>query len=107
MFDVYATAESRGKVRILAGSEVHTGTWSIDVMNLSAVGLPSSGTVNIHTWAFGGDSPLSVAPAPQDLGHVTHNYASNVLCFPVYQTTNYTAYAFEFDAGKFHEKKGL
>lgn len=105
MFDVYATAESKGKVRILAGSEVFTGTWSINVMNPTAVGLPSSGTVNIHTWAFGGDNPLSVAPAPQDLGIVAHSYANNVLSFPVYQTTNYTAYAFEFDAGKFNEKK--
>jgi hypothetical protein len=47
-FDVYATAESSGKVRILAGSEVHTGTWSINVVNLSAVGFPSCCMASSH-----------------------------------------------------------
>lgn len=74
------------------------------LMYLSAVGLPSPGTLNILTWAFGGDGLLSVAPVPQDLGSDTHTYVGSILSFPVYKTTNYPAYAFEFGAGKFHEK---
>lgn len=101
MYDVYATAESGGKVRILAGTEVYTGTWSINVQGLLAVGLAADGTVDIHTWAFAGDGQLTVAPAPQDLGVVSHTYSGDLLSFPVYQTVNSTAYAFEFDVGEF------
>lgn len=46
LFDVYATV-GNDKVRILSGARHTTGTWAITVNNLSAVGLPTSGTLNI------------------------------------------------------------
>ena len=88
MYDVYATAESGRKVRILKcctcggleGSNFYTGTWSINVQRfkLSAVqvGLTSdsegSVPVDIYTWAFAGDGQRIVAPTPQNLGLVSH-----------------------------------
>jgi hypothetical protein len=49
--DVYATVGG-GKVRVLCGVRLNTGTWYITIDKLSAVGLPTTGTVNIQTWGF-------------------------------------------------------
>ena len=97
-FDVYATVGDR--VRILSGSKVKIGTWAIQVNNLEAIGLPSSGSVSIDTWGFIGDDPFDpfkVTGPPTFRNTVSHTYSGNTLTFPIYQTDNHTAWAFEFD----------
>ncbi|KAM0164965.1 hypothetical protein ACHAQE_001544 [Botrytis cinerea] len=95
--DTYATIGST-QVKILCGVRVATGTWQITVNSLSSVGLPTSGTLNIHTWGFpntGG--PFGSVTALNDLGTVAHTYSGNSVTFPIYQVDTTTAYAFEFN----------
>lgn len=97
--DTYATVGS-DMVRILTGVRITTGTWQITVNDLSAVGLPESGSLNIHTWGFpdtGGH--YAEVDAPNDLGWYAHTYSGNSVTFPVYQTDALTAWAFEFYVG--------
>ncbi|KIM93779.1 hypothetical protein OIDMADRAFT_61414 [Oidiodendron maius Zn] len=100
-FDVYATANPKDKVRILAGGQTATGNWTINVENLSGVGLPKSGNVHIQTWAFNGDGHYVPTMGPTDLGVTPYTYSNNMLSIPIDQYTNYTAYAFEFQCGSF------
>lgn len=95
LMDVYATVDS-DTVRILCGARITAGTWQITVDNMSAVGLPTSGTINIQTWGFAGTSVWDAAGAPSDRGIVSHTYSGNTLTFPIYQTDTSTAWAFEF-----------
>lgn len=104
--DVYATAEPNGRVRILAGSRGlgasgTSSTWSIVVENMRSVGLPAQGDVEVHTWNFPGSNMYEAYWAPVDLGVASYSYEDDTLAFPVKQTTNYTAYAFEFSCGRF------
>ncbi|TVY75814.1 hypothetical protein LSUE1_G004577 [Lachnellula suecica] len=95
--DTYATVGT-DLVRVLTGVRITTGTWQITINDLSAVGLPTSGTLNIRTWSFpypsGGH--FGEVDAPTDLGYYGHVYSGNSVTFPVYQTDTTTAYAFEF-----------
>lgn len=95
LFDVYATADS-DKIRILSGTRITTGNWQITVKGLSAVGLPSSGSVDIQTWGFPGTGVYEEVDAPSDRGIVSHAYSDDTLTFPIYQTDSSTAWAFEF-----------
>jgi hypothetical protein len=95
LFDVYATVDS-DKVRILSGARITTGDWQITVENMSAVGLPTEGSVDIQTWGFAGTSVYEEVDAPSDRGIVSHTYSGNTLTFPIYQTDTSTAWAFEF-----------
>jgi hypothetical protein len=95
-FDVYATVGT-DRVRILTGVKLQTGTYTLQVANISALGLPSSGSVSIDTWGFLGSDPLTPTGAPAFLNTVSHTYSGNVLSFPVYQTETHSAYAFEWD----------
>ena len=95
LFDVYATVDS-DRVRILAGARITKGTWQITVNQMSAVGLPSEGTVDIQTWGFAGTSVFEEVDAPSDRGIVSHTYSDDTLTFPIYQTDASTAWAFEF-----------
>lgn len=49
--DTYATAGDGG-ARVLVGARIQTGTWDLTLNNLTALGLPDSGTLNVHTWGF-------------------------------------------------------
>ncbi|OQD79966.1 hypothetical protein PENANT_c041G00927 [Penicillium antarcticum] len=95
LFDVYATVDS-DKVRVLSGTRITSGNWQITVDNLSAVGLPTEGSVDIQTWGFAGTSIYEEVDAPSDRGVVTHTYTGDTLTFPIYQTDASTAWAFEF-----------
>jgi len=95
LFDVYATVDS-DNVRILSGARVTSGNWQITVNKMSAVGLPSEGMVDIQTWGFVGTSVYEEVDAPSDRGIVSHSYSGDMLTFPIYQTDNSTAWAFEF-----------
>lgn len=96
IMDVYATVGD--KVRILTGNRLQTGTWYITVNNLSAVGLPTSGTLNIQTWGFDDKGHYGEVDGPSNRGVYGHTYSGNTVTFPVYQTSQdqYTAWGFEF-----------
>lgn len=96
--DTYATVGS-DMVRILTGIRIVTGTWRINVESLSSVGLPVSGSLNIHTWGFLDAGHYGGVDGPIDLGWYEHEYTSDTITFPVYHTDNSTAYAFEFYIG--------
>ena len=67
---------------------------------LSAVGLPSRGSLGIQTWGFPWRDHYGEVDGPVDLGAVEHEYSGDGVTFPIYQTDDSTAYAFEFAAGK-------
>ncbi|TVY48530.1 hypothetical protein LOCC1_G001308 [Lachnellula occidentalis] len=97
--DTYATVGS-DTVKVLTGVRITTGTWQVEINDLSAVGLADSGTLNIHTWSFpatGGH--FGEVDGPTDLGWYEHTYSGNSVTFPIYQTDTSTAYAFEFLRG--------
>ncbi|KAJ5080809.1 hypothetical protein N7456_013519 [Penicillium angulare] len=95
--DAYATVGS-DYARVLVGVRVDTGTWELELNSLSSLGLPTSGTLNVHTWGFpvGSDVHYGEVDEPKDLGWYEHAYSGNTVTFPVYQTDEVTAYAFEF-----------
>ncbi|KAJ5808242.1 hypothetical protein N7474_009511 [Penicillium riverlandense] len=96
-FDIYATMDE--VIRILAGSQTATGNWSINVENLSSIGLATEGSVSIKSFAFNGDGHYVATYGPVDLGVSEHAYSDDTLIIPINQSTNYTAYAFEFRSG--------
>jgi hypothetical protein len=66
--DTYATVGT-DMVRVLTGVRIETGTWQITINDLSAVGLATSGSLNIHTWGFPfTGSHFGEVNAPTDLG---------------------------------------
>lgn len=95
--DAYATVGSATAV-VLVGVRVATGTWTLQLDNLSAVGLPTSGTLNVQTWGFPvvADVHYGEVDGPTDLGVYGHPYTGNSVSFPVYQVDKTTAYAFQF-----------
>lgn len=97
VMDVYATVDS-AKVRVLTGVRLQTGTWYITINKLSAVGLPTSGSLSIHTLGFMDNGHDGEVDSPTDRGLYSHTYSGDTVTFPVYQTSQdqYTAWAFEF-----------
>ena len=102
MLDAYATIGD-GWARVLVGVRISKGTWELQFNNLSALGLPSSGKLNVHTWGF----PVVEQYAqwgeidnPIDLGWYGHPYSDDTVTFPVYQVDVNTAFAFEFEIPK-------
>jgi len=97
IMDVYSTIGS-DKVRTLCGTRLQTGTWYITINKLSAIGLPTSGTLNIHTYGFVDAGHYGQVDAPTDRGYYTHTYSGDSVTFAVYQTQQdqFTAWGFEF-----------
>jgi len=94
--EVYAVVDS-DRVRLLVGTRVPTGTWYINLSSLSSISLPTSGTLNIHTYRFNGSSNhFQEYDYPVDLRVYEHLYSSNQLPFPIYTTETYSALAFKF-----------
>lgn len=95
--DAYATVGD--KARVMVGVRINTGTWTLQLNDLTAIGLPASGTLNVHTWGFpvGSDAHWSEVDGPTDLGYYGHDYSNGEVSFPVYQNDKTTAYVFEFD----------
>lgn len=100
VMDVYATIDS-DKARILTGVNNQQGTWFITLNNLSALGLATSGTLNIQTWGFDDAGHFGAVATYSDRGVYGHEYDNDQVTFPVYQTSQdeHTAWAFEFDVG--------
>nr|UYL90302.1 glycoside hydrolase 5 [Talaromyces funiculosus] len=97
--DAYATVGTDGYARVLVGVRIEEGTWELQLNDLTALGLPSSGTLNVHTWGFpvnSADTHYGEVDAPKDLGWYGHAYSGGTVTFPVYQVDTTTAYAFEF-----------
>ncbi|KAJ7154482.1 glycoside hydrolase family 39 protein [Mycena filopes] len=83
-------------VRILVGARLVTGTYTLQINNLSALGLATSGTINVTTRQFSFAGTTGQEGAPTNLGVVAHTYTGNVLSFPIFQTDTVTTWAFEF-----------
>ncbi|PGH17720.1 hypothetical protein AJ80_04728 [Polytolypa hystricis UAMH7299] len=98
VLDIFGTLSDDGVVRILTGVRARTGTWEIEVRNLSALGFPASGEITIQTWGFDDVGLRGVSHGPSDRGQHTHAYSDGVLRFPIFQTAEdmKTAWAFEF-----------
>ncbi|RHZ54011.1 glycoside hydrolase family 39 protein [Aspergillus thermomutatus] len=96
--EAYATVGDDGYARVLVGVRITQGTWELQLNELSALGLPTSGTLNVHTWGFpvASDVHYGEVDGPKDLGWYGHAYSGDTVTFPVYQTDTTTAYAFEF-----------
>ncbi|KAJ6616723.1 glycoside hydrolase family 39 protein [Mycena sp. CBHHK59/15] len=96
LMDNYAVVDTN-IVRILVGGRLVTGTYSLQIKNLSALGLPTSGTISVRTRQFSFAGTQGQEGAPTDLGLVSHAYSGNVLSFPIFQTDTVTTWAFEFN----------
>lgn len=97
VFAVVTTTTTTTTARLLVGARAATGTFYIDVYGLTAIGLPAAGTLDIHTYGFPSTSDhYAELDAPEDLGWYGHTYSGDVVSFPIFQTDEYTAYAFEF-----------
>ncbi|KAJ7639942.1 hypothetical protein DFH06DRAFT_1334863 [Mycena polygramma] len=83
-------------VRILVGGRLVTGTYTLQINNLSALGLATAGTISVTTRQFSFSGTEGEEGAPTDLGVVAHTYTGNVLSFPIFQTDTTTTWAFEF-----------
>ncbi|EAU37846.1 predicted protein [Aspergillus terreus NIH2624] len=94
-FDVYATHDG-STLKILSGSKAQTGTWNITVTNLSSLGLPTSGSIDITTYEFGWNGQYGEVDAPTYKGQVTHTYANDEVTWWVEFSDANVAYAFEF-----------
>ncbi|KAK9787142.1 putative Glycoside hydrolase family 39 protein [Seiridium cardinale] len=95
LLDVYATKDN-STVRLLVGTRVASGTWSVQVNGLSSVGYGTSGTVSISTWGFDGSDAFAVQGPPNFRNTVSHDFSDDTLTFPIYQTDTNTSWAFEF-----------
>lgn len=95
--DAYATVGASSAI-VLVGVRITTGTWTLQLNDLSALGLPTSGTLNVQTWGFpvASDVHYGEVDGPTNLGVYGHPYSGNTVSFPVYQTDTTTAYAFQF-----------
>lgn len=102
-FDAYATVGG-GFAKVLMGVRPPTtGTYSVTMNKLSALGLPASGNLNVRTWKFpagSGDVHYSRVDGPTDLGYVSHSYSGDSISLPYYQTDKTTAIAWEFAVSK-------
>ncbi|ETS79918.1 hypothetical protein PFICI_07447 [Pestalotiopsis fici W106-1] len=93
--DVYATRDE-STVRLLVGSRVREGTWTVQLNNLSSIGYDVSGTVSISTWGFDGADLYTAQAAPSFRNTYDHRISNDALAFKIYQNDIYTAWAFEF-----------
>lgn len=101
--DTYATVGDDGLARVLVGVRITEGTWNLQLDNLSATGLPSNGTLNVHTWGFPVVSQyphFGQIEGPIDLGWYGHEYSDDTVTFPVFQVDVNTAFAFEFEISR-------
>lgn len=98
--DVFTTIGS-DKVRTLTGVLNKTGTWYITIKNLSSVGLPTSGNLNIFTYGFVDSGHFGEQDSPTNRGTYSHAYSGDSVTFPVFQTSEdaQTAWGFEFAVG--------
>ena len=88
LFDVYATLDGRN-LKILAGSRIREGTWSIQVL-----GLNGDGNVDVRKWMFPATSQYSILDAPVDAGVSSCAISGGVLTINV-ESDSTTAYAYE------------
>ncbi len=94
--EVYAVVDDN-IVRLLVGTRDTTGTFHIGLRELQSVGLPASGTLDIHTFAFRGTSDhFEQIGEPEDLGVYGHEHADGSLDFVIAEDDPFTAYAFDF-----------
>ncbi|KAI5364651.1 Putative glycoside hydrolase superfamily [Septoria linicola] len=99
VMDVYTTIGSTA-VKTLTGC-TNTGTYYVTINKLSAVGLPTSGSLAIQTYGFVDQGHFGRVDGPTNRGVFSHTYSGDSVTFPVYQTSQdqKTAWGFEFKIG--------
>ncbi|KAK1985659.1 glycoside hydrolase superfamily [Colletotrichum cereale] len=93
--DVFAVVDGIN-VKVLAGTPTIQSNYEIKISGLSHLGLPSGGTVEVHSRRFDWLGTKVDVGEPVDLGVVSLDYSSDTLTILVQTPTNSTAFAFEF-----------
>ncbi|GIZ49338.1 hypothetical protein CKM354_001237000 [Cercospora kikuchii] len=95
--DVYATQDTATrKVKVLSGVRLQTGTWTIEVSPVSALGLPPSGSVTIECRQFDNNGPWGAVNSVGSCGtYYDSDYANDMISITLYQNDKQTAYAWE------------
>ena len=98
--DAYAVVGSDGIARVLLGcNPPTTGTYTVSLENMTALGLPSSGTLEVETLAFyvdSSDAHFGYMGAPTSLGYYGHTYSNNAVSLAYYASDETSAYAWQF-----------
>jgi hypothetical protein len=97
-FDTFATVGAKGdKVRILAGSRVVTGNYTIQISGLTSIGYAASSTLNAQYYAFyGTDNIFDAFGDPPFLGTQSVPIIDGVAKLNVYVPDKHTGWRIEF-----------
>lgn len=97
-FDAFATIGSRGdQVRVLVGTRVANGNYTLQIKGLGSVGYPQTGTLNAKYYAFyGSDNIFDVAQDTPYLGTQTVAIVNGVADLNVNFPDLHTAFRIEF-----------
>lgn len=95
--DAYAVICDSGRtLRILSGTRPATGTWQIQINSLSAIGLPTSGSVTTRVIQFNSAPTLyDAVDLPFDQGAATWYYGDDYLVWTIFQDDPELTWAFE------------
>ncbi|KAJ7912104.1 glycoside hydrolase family 39 protein [Mycena leptocephala] len=96
LMDNFAVVARTLSASLSAGDLLPVRTYSLQIKNLSALGLATAGTISVRTRQFSFAGTQGQEGDPTDLGLVSHTYTGNVLSFPIFQTDTVTTWAFEF-----------
>lgn len=95
--DTYATVDTTQRtVRVMAGLRESGGYYYITIDGLSSLGLPTSGSLPIHTYQFANSGHWGEIDSLNDLGSYTHSYSGNSVTFWIQVNPTDTANVFQF-----------
>ena len=98
-FDVFASIGAKGdQVRLLAGTRVTNGNYTLQIRGLTSAGYPTAGTLNARYYAFyGTDNIFDVAQASPYLGTQAVPIVNGVANLNVnFAPDKHTAFRIEF-----------
>lgn len=78
LFDVFATT-SGNAAKLIAGTRTVLAPYEIQVTDLTALGLPEEGSIDIRLLQFDWAGVEADTGGPVDLGITTYNYADNTV----------------------------
>ena len=81
-FDAFAVKTSNSTAKIIAGTRLVKARYDIQLLSLSSLGLPASGSLSIRTYRFDWNGPTGQVTAPVDLGKSTATYSGNTVSVP-------------------------
>lgn len=78
LFDAFATV-SDNAVKIIAGTRTVAAAYELKISGLSALGLPSDGTVGVRTWQFNWEGKTTDTGDSLDLGVTDLTYTGDTV----------------------------